>query len=303
MIGPFHGLRVKLFAAALALAAASLTTGAFGATQETEFEKGQQLYANGQHVQADDFLRKAIDSVTPTITDSVLVARARMIVAASDMYLGRKADAIVQFEIILKLNPKFEPDALVFPPGVLDEFRKTRERLAKEAFDKAAGDKTAQELAASKADFLKLAARYDALKIYASSERVVTRHSRVIASLPFGIGQFQNGDTALGVIFLSTEVLAVTTAAIAFGVHEQIPRDPGDVTKARSNEATSRVVNWISASSFFALAIGGIVQANLAFVGESYESRARVLPKSFLRIEPMLVPTAGGATFGITGVF
>src|SRR4051812_25218672 len=197
MVRPFPGFRkISGFLAGVVLASAlAMTAPARAASQQAEFDKGQQLYANGQHVQADDYFRKAIDSVNPTITEPGLVARARMIIAASDMYLGRKADAIAQFELILKANAKFEPDPIAFPPGVLDQFRKTRERLEKEAIAKAAGDKTTKDLLACRADLSRVEARYESLKLYAADERLVTRRSRVVASLPFGIGQFQNGDT------------------------------------------------------------------------------------------------------------
>ncbi|MEO7092722.1 MAG: hypothetical protein ABI175_05695, partial [Polyangiales bacterium] len=188
-------------------------------------------------------------------------------------------------------------------PGVLEEFRKTRDRLEKEAVAKASGDKTTKDLLACRADLSRVEARYESLKTYAGDERLVTKRSRVIASLPFGIGQFQNGDTGLGIIFLTTEVAAVAAATIAFGIHESIPRQPADVEKARSAETSSKVVNLISVGAFFLIAAGGIAQAHLAFVPESYDTRKRTLPPQFLRLEPIVAPTAGGATFGISGAF
>ena len=116
-------------------------------------------------------------------------------------------------------------------------------------------------------------------------------------------GQFQNGETGLGILFLTGEVAAVAAATIAFGIHESIPRQPADVGKARSAETSSKVVNLISVGAFFVLAAGGIVQAHLAFVPETYDTRKRTLPPQFLRIEPIIAPTAGGATFGLSGAF
>ena len=305
MVRLFPGLRKTsgLLAAVLLATMLAVSVPAGAAGQQAEFDKGQQLYANGQHVQADDYFRKAIDSVNPTITEPNLVAKGRMIIAASDMYLGRKADAIAQFELILKASAKFEPDPIAFPPGVLDEFKKTRERLEKEAIAKAAGDKTTKDLLACRADLSRVEARYESLKTYAGDERLVTKRSRIVASLPFGIGQFQNGETGLGILFLTGEVAAVAAATIAFGIHESIPRQPADVGKARSAETSSKVVNLISVGAFFVLAAGGIVQAHLAFVPETYDTRKRTLPPQFLRIEPIIAPTAGGATFGLSGAF
>jgi hypothetical protein len=305
MVRPFPGLRKisGLLASVILASSLALAVPARAASQQAEFDKGQQFYANGQHIQADDFFRKAIDSVTPTITEPNLVSKGRMIIAASDMYLGRKADAIAQFELILKANAKFEPDPIAFPPGVLEEFRKTRDRLETEAIAKAAGDKTTKDLLACRADLSRVEARYESLKTYAGDERLVTKRSRIVASLPFGIGQFQNGDTGLGILFLTTEVAAVAAATIAFGVHESIPRQPADVDKARSAETTSKIVNWVGVGAFILLAAGGITQAHLAFVPETYDMRKRTLPPQFLKLEPLVAPNMNGATFGLSGAF
>lgn len=300
---PRRSSRLRVLGAAAAIAVALLAASPVRADQQGEFAKGQQLYANGDHVAADSFFAKAIDGAVPTITDPALVAKGRMIRGAADMYLGRKADAVTQFEQILRASAKFEPDPLAFPPGVLDEFRKTRERLEKEAIAKAAGDKTTKELRACRASLDELGARYAALKTFAGDEQVVTTHSRVIASLPFGIGQFQNGDTTLGVLFLTTETIALATAAISYGIHESIPRQPADVDKARSAESQSRIINLIGVSAFVALFGGGIAQAHIAFVPDERETRPRALPKTFVRLEPVFAPLVGGATFGLAGSF
>ena len=298
--------RLRAFvSAALAAILLSTATGA-RADQQTEFAKGQQLYNNGDHLAADTFFAKAIDGANPTITDPVLINKGRMIRGASDMYLGRKADAITQFEEILKANPKFEPDPLAFPQGVLDEFHKTRDRLEKEAIEKAKGDKTLQDLKACEASLDGLRSKYQSLADWAVRERVVHSSSRVVATIPFGVGQFQNGDTALGIIFLTTESLAVITASVSYAIHYSIPQQPADTAKAQSVESASRIVNLISVGTFAALAIGGVIQAHLAYVPETYEMRSRPLPKTFqstITFAPVFAAAPSGATFGIAATF
>ena len=286
----------------LALAIGGVSSSA-RADEASDFEKGRKLYVDGKHLEAVDYFAKAIDGATPTLKEPSFVNRGRMIRGASDMYLGKKADAIAQFEEILRSDPKFAPDPLAFPPGVLDEFKRTHDRLEKEAAAKLAGDKQAKEIAALRLELGKLIARYEALKAYAREERVVTTHSRVIASLPFGVGQFQNGENALGVVFATTEAIAFTAATISWTIHESIPRNPSDLEKARSVEISSRFVNIISVGAFVALAIGGVIQAHIAYVPDSYETRQRPLPASFARIQPIIAPTQGGASFGLGGVF
>jgi hypothetical protein len=301
-----RGSRLRAIVSA-ALAAVVLSTSVPAwADQQSEFAKGQQLYNNGEHSAADTFFAKAIDGANPTITDPVLVNKGRMIRGASDMYLGRKADAITQFEEILKANPKFEPDPLAFPQGVLDEFKKTRDRLEAEAIAKAKGDKTKQDLDACQLALGGLQSKYKSLADWATRERVVHSSSRVVATIPFGVGQFQNGDTALGIIFLSTESLAVIAASVSYAIHYSIPQQPADTAKAQSAESASRIVNLISVGAFAALAIGGVIQAHLAYVPETYEMRTRPLPKTFqssITFSPVFSAAPSGATFGIAATF
>lgn len=273
------------------------------ADQQSELAKGEQLYKDGDHLHAEEFLAKAIDGASPTITDPALVNKGRMIRGASDMYLGRKADAIRQFEEILRSDPKFAPQPLFFPQGVLDEFEKTRKRLEQEAIDKAKGDKTTRDLLACKTTLGELNTKYKSLAAWASSERVVHSNSRIVATIPFGVGQFQNGDTALGILFLSTETIAAATAAISYAVHYSIPQQPADVNKAKSAESASRIANLVSVGTFVALVVGGVLQAHLAYVPETYEVRPRPLPKAFMRIEPTFAASLHGATFGISATF
>jgi hypothetical protein len=189
---------------------------------------------------------------------------------------------------------------------VLDEFRKTRERLEKEAIDKAKGDKTLQDLQACQLSFTQLQTKYKSLADWAVRERVVHSSSRLVATIPFGVGQFQNGDTALGIIFLSTESLAVIAASVSYAIHYSIPQQPADTSKAQSAESASRIVNLISVGAFAALAIGGVIQAHLAYVPETYEMRSRPLPKSFqssIQFAPVFSAAPSGATFGFAATF
>lgn len=267
------------------------------------FKLGKKLYEDGNHAQSAQHFAIAVDGPTPTIKDPIIVNQSRMIRGASDMYLGRLADADAQFERILRANPKFEPDAILFPPGVLDEFRRIRDKLEKEAAEKKAGDANTKKIAALEAENARLSLRLTALEDYASRYDTVTKRSRVLASLPFGYGQFQNGDPGLGIFFASTELIALGTATVSFFYHQALPRDPVDLNDARSAANTARVVNWISLGAFVALAVGGVVQAHVSFVPETKETKKRALPKSLTSFYPTTSPVVGGAVVGFGAVF
>lgn len=293
------------FLAATPMGSRVWTTTAHAAATQTEldaFRAGKKLYEDGSHSQAVQYFALAIDGPTPSIKDPLLVNQARMIRGASDMYLGRIAEADLQFERILRSNPTFEPDAILFPPGVLDEFRRIREKLEKEAAEKKAGDAATKKIAALEAESARLVTQVEGLKAFARTERVVVRRSRLLASLPFGVGQFQNGDPGLGVFFAATEGLALSAATISFFYHASLPRDPVDANEARSAASAARIINWISLGAFIALGVGGITQAHIAFVPESWETRTRPLPKNLV-FHPIASPVVGGAIFGLGAVF
>lgn len=291
-------------AATLVTAGVTAVVPAHAATQAelTAFASGKKLYEDGNHGQAVQYFALATDGPTPTIRDALLVQQSRMIRGASAMYLGRIADADEQFERILRSNPKFEPDAILFPPGVLEEFRRVREKLDKEAKAALEGDEKTKKIKELETRLTKVSAQNDGLKAYAREERLVVRRSRVIASIPFGVGQFQNGDVALGVFFAATEGITLTAATASFLYHQSLPRDPVDANQARSAASAARVINWISLGAFIALAVGGISQAHVAFVGETHETRSRPLPKG-LSLTPFSSPVEGGAVLGIGAVF
>lgn len=285
-------------------ASASLAHGAATQAELTAFASGKKLYENGQHDQAATYFALATDGPTPSIRDPDLVNQSRMIRGASNMYVGRIAEADTQFDRILRSNPKFQPDAILFPPGVIDRFNGIRERLEKEAAEKKAGDAATKKIKELEADKARLTSRLVSLEDYAKKYEVVTKRSRIVASIPFGVGQFQNGDVGLGVFFAATEGLALTAVTISWAYHEySLPFRPVDTEEARSAANTARVVNWISLGAFVALAVGGIAQAHVAFVPESRETHSRPLPKPLTSFHPIASPIPGGAVFGVGATF
>ena len=133
---------------------------------------------------------------------------------------GRTKEAGELFEQLLLKDPHFEPDPLSFPTAVLDAFSDTRsrirERLNAQAQEHARreADRRAREASEKQREV----ARMRLLERLATEERSIERRSRFVAMVPFGAGQFQNGDRGLGWAFLGAEALflAVGSAAIPF---------------------------------------------------------------------------------------
>ncbi len=249
-----------------------------------------------------------------------VIEKARVYYAACLIATGKRDAASEQFRTAIRENPTLRPpDSLIFPQTVIDVFFSVADSMQEEIeraqaarleAAKKAADRAAKKAAAERA-------RVRRLEEYARSEVVVTKNRRWLAMVPFGVGQFQNDDTALGWIFLGTEAaLAGTTlgALIAYlSFNAQVDDNPQpDPVALNQALDTSYLVLVISSWGFIGVATTGIVQAQIAFKPEFREIRRRPLPKdvrpppqpeasAFVRPAPMPLPGGGG--IGIVGRF
>jgi hypothetical protein len=160
-------------------------------------------------------------------------------------------------------------------------------------------------------------ARVRRLEEYARQELTTIRNERWVAMVPFGVGQFQNRDTALGWIFLGTEAAlaatALTSLIVIFDLNAQIDDEAIDTAQLNQRLDAWYQVLVLSSWGFVGVAVGGIVQAQIAFQPEFREVRKRPLPRdvrpppatkppqAFVRPAP--VPLPNGLGFGLTGRF
>lgn len=249
------------------------------------------------------------------LTDPDLIDRARGQYAIALTALGREAEADEQILAILRRDPGFSPNPAVFPQAVLDRFTRVRgehradlERITREQAEQERRARVAQQKA-REAERRWLAE----LEQRAGELRIVEKNSRWIAMLPFGVGQLQNGDHALGAFFMATEVLAAGSAIVTAVVHDAkasanpaLP-DPEtgraiDTEALNSELSTLRTLNHISFGVAAGLAALGIVQAQIAFVPSRVRVEKRPLPK-----RPSVTPSASigptGAGVSLIGTF
>ena len=95
----------------------------------------------------------------------------------------------------------------------------------------------------------------------------VDAKSRWIASVPFGAGQFQNGNDDLGWALLITETVLLGSSVALYVAHDDLRDDHFPASEAKfadEEEAALRIGNWISLGLFAAVATAGIFEAQLA---------------------------------------
>jgi tetratricopeptide (TPR) repeat protein len=258
------------------------------------------------------------------LTDRDLVERARAFYAASLIALGSRDKADAQIELILRDNPAYAPSPAVFPVEVIDRFtvvrakvRESLEALARERAENA----RQRELALERARQAERA-RLATLEQMAGEQRVVERSSRWIAALPFGVGQIQNGDTALGLAFAGGEAAAgITSIATAMLVASYGAIDDPNKSVALPNGTRARVyppidelnqsaadaalANRVAFGVWAGLTAIGIAHAQITFVPERVTTQKRALPPRPRQPEvtPSVSIDGAGASVGVVGRF
>jgi hypothetical protein len=189
-------------------------------------------------------------------------------------------------------------DPLAFPADFGKTFAAVRQRLAAARQLEAEQDarREAELRGQAERDERRRRQRMQRLVELASTERVEHVRSRWIALLPFGIGQFQNDNHNLGLLLAVTQGTLLTAGVISYAVHESLrdesPRDPDLINDAELAEGASRYVNQISLGLFAAVAVVGIVDAQVRFEPSRSFDRPRRLPPDLKELEVSIGPGA-----------
>ena len=271
-------------------------------TQELELAKNR--FNAGQYEEAHQQFARLLTPTLPgcdkgpstacRLTDADLIERTRVLDAASLIALKRPALADAQIETVLRQNPAYAPSPALFPQEVVDRFTEVRGRL-REELDKLAEQQAHEALKRRLADqqATDTQEKWIAdLQRLAGQERRIEVNSRWIAMIPFGAGQYQNGDTRLGALFTASQ-LALGASLITSGV---LAQNYAGFDRSRCNEqcyvqvasafTTATLVNRVSFGALLGVAVVGIVQAQIAFVPERVTSVPRALPP-----RPKIAPT------------
>ncbi len=296
--------------AAWVVASALASPGFAHADDQAELEKARVAYVAKSYAVAEERLRALVDPKTGP-KDAQLVAQARMYLGALHVAAKRREEAAAAFEQLLLEAPQFEPDPLSFPTDVLNAFIDTRatlrERLSAAA--QAAAKAEAERRAREEAERVRHAEYVRRLEDLAREDKTTVRNSRLVAAIPFGVGQFQNGQRTLGWTLLGLEAALVAASVITVPIYttaisrrneEHALGDPEKKAQAYADRATAAyATNLAVLGAFVAVAGAGIVQAQLGFVESTTEQRTRPLPAQ--RRAPSV--TVGWGTLGVEGRF
>ncbi len=274
MLGP-------VFAAAFVLAgaAAGKTAAPPAPTSPAqEFERGKNAFARAQY-------GRAIELLTPLVYPEVRlesegeVVQAHRMLGVAHLFEDSPEAARREFRKLLELRPDYRFDPLLDPPRVVDFFNLVvKDEEAELAVIDSKRKRRELDLAARRArDTERLRAR-DALVLR------YDHHSYAVNFLPFGAGQFQNGERKKGWLFFGAEAALGATSVAAFATNFALfgiaphrrctvtqPLDTNGLPQPCPNKDIDRTDETLSTNLlrtqvitgglFFAVAIWGVVDA------------------------------------------
>lgn len=298
---------------------ARATGGEAGSAPEVELSDDAELarmvglYEAGKYAECASDLGVLLEPSGPRpLREPEIIENARIYLAACLIGSGRIDQADGPLRDAILENPQMKtPDSLVFPPPVIERFLLVRETLTSE-IEKAEEEARAKAAAAAaiEADRQRQEIeRVRALERLAQEETVVIQNRRWIAAVPFGVGQFQNGDDGLGWVFLTSEAILGATTLTALAMQTYLTLQASDLQNPENNSVLETWNTLLDVGSYGLLSVAalGVIEAQLSFEPEVRFKKPRPLPPTLRRSAASLAPTAvigrDGLSVGVRGSF
>ena len=212
---------------------------------DAELRRAGNEYAYGNYEEAILQLQNLLYPMRLTSEQQVL--EARELLGLCYYLTDRFEQVAAEFAKVLYLNPDHELDPFSIPPPVIEAFENVRRQLEPQL----------NEIRNQKVN--PTVTKPEPVKLPAPPTRIqIVERSEFSTFLPFGVGQFQNNETNLGIFFAATEatLLALNIAAYFLARYS-----------AESPEAIQRlmVLQYASATLFGVTWSIGVFQARLHF--------------------------------------
>jgi len=254
------------------------------ADELSDFESARRNYDKQNYAKAARGFESLVGGAVPRATNPVVRLEARKYLGATYLFLGKKDAAREQFRSLLEEDPAYDIDPVAFPEAVVRTFQEVKKEVAAERALQDAVDAARKKRERSEEvdDLIRQQQRIEALEVLAASETVEKVNSRWIAALPYGIGQFQNEDRELGIMFAVTESALLAASIGTFIGHNSLRDEnpaPNEIERARRVERALRIGNWVSVGALLSFYVAGVVEAEVRFKPVIRSTRERELPE------------------------
>jgi hypothetical protein len=250
-----------------------------------------------EYKEAEDTLKPLLDQFP---TEDGLIEAHRLL-TSSYFFQKKIVEARQEVIALLRLRPEYKLDPVVDPPVLVSFFEEIRKDQAERLIEIKKRHEEENERLRREEERKRVEERAKAQRIFVLKE--VHKNSRWVAMVPFGVGQWQNGERKLAIALGTTEAL-LGAASLSLWITLQVRYPSGLVP---NNEA--QLVNYLNGfqiglgAAFWGTVIIGIIEAQARFVPEVVHTRE--LPskpkQTSWNLLPLLSPTTVG--LGVQGAF
>lgn len=252
----------------------------------SDLERARNAYQYGNYALVAETLQPLLYP-TPEFTSLDHVSEARRLLGLAYLWQRDEGAAEREFVALLTLRPEASLEPLVDPPAFVEFFDRIKARIRDQLSEiqrkqaEAAKTHESELLAARKqvADLNKRLVESESTAYVIESRE----KSRLLASLPFGVGQFQNHDSRKGIAFFASELL-LGAASVSFALAVRLKWPEGTFPREARDEADALLsAQALTGAAFLGVAIWGIVDAHTYFVPRENTPPRRV-PRDTLRL-------------------
>ncbi len=219
-----------------------------------EFDLAENSFDFQDYARAADLFRELLYP-TVRLVDPAQVRIARERLGASYWFLEETQKSDEEFSGLLAKSPEHALDPFFYPPELIQFYNAVLSRLQRLGIIEAPEEPPEEAVPTEKIQ-----------------REIIENTPFVTAFVPFGIGQFLNGDNVSGTAFLATETLALASTITSY--YLLIDTAPIDPELAGQYETAF----WVSQGVFWGLAITGIVDAVIHHVGQRVSRETLEIP-------------------------
>ncbi len=254
--------------------------------------RAKQELINQHHAKVIELVRPLVEPRSVLASEADEVSAYEML-AVSYWWLKKYKASESAFMILLNMRPSYRLNPAIHPAGLVRFFERVRKKLRLKPVEIRQRQRQElsicrQKLQATRKDIRRLSHR-------CGVEKILEKRRLWPAFVPFGIGQFNNGDDTKGWIFFSAELALLLINAGSYIVAETSWVRNGPSGTVRNDEQSIKRAKSVQAAQIAsgvllgATALAGIIEALVSYKGTK------------IRVKPLhLNVKTGKLTLGVT---
>jgi tetratricopeptide (TPR) repeat protein len=207
------------------------------AAPSQELRAARDAYRDNGCAAAKDLLNDLLYP-RPMLADESELAQAHFLLGACYVEEGNLPRAEREFRSAYDLDPALEPDPGTFPREVIDTYRRTRDEI--------------ERVQREEQERLERARETDRVKRILENMVVLEKRAYWVNFVPFGAGQFQNGQRRKGAFFFASQATAFGASVSLYGYQVsrygfrgEVPRDEVEsVRRLQTLQIATGFVFW-----------------------------------------------------------